>query len=149
MELVVACKPIYFTNDSLGGIDGTTQVPSSYVHAEYDDGYKFVGIPGVVHGLIKLHESRGNLTLQQLLKPSIELANNGFELTGGNVMRLNMAASHIQNNSKTDKYFLGDSLFQIGDTLIQKDLANVLHEISKYGLMVFMEDGLRKKSQKI
>ena len=60
-----------------------------------------------------------------------------------------MAASHIQNNSKTDKYFLGDSLFQIGDTLIQKDLANVLHEISKYGVDGFYEDGLRKKSQKI
>ena len=29
---------------------------SSYVHAEYDDGYKFVGIPGVVHGLITLHD---------------------------------------------------------------------------------------------
>ena len=67
-------QAIYFTNDSLGGIDGTTQVPSSYIHDEYEDGYKLVGIPGVVHGLITLHESRGNLTLQQLLKPSIELA---------------------------------------------------------------------------
>lgn len=127
-------QALYFTNDSLGGIDGTTQVPSTYVHDEYDDGYKFIGVPGVVHGLIKLHETRGNLTLQQLLKPSIELANNGFELTRGNVIRLNMAASHVQNNSKTDKYFLGDSLFQIGDTLIQKDLANVLYEISNNGI---------------
>ena len=141
-------QALYFTNDSLGGIDGTTQVPSSYVHAEYDDGYKFVGIPGVVHGLIKLHESKGNLTLQQLLKPSIQLANNGFELTRGNVIRLNMAASHVQNNSKTDKYFLGDSLFQIGDTLIQKDLANVLHEISKYGIDGFYGGWVAEKIAK-
>ena len=127
-------QAIYFTNDSLGGIDGTTQVPSTYVHDEYDDGYKFIGVPGVVHGLIKLHESRGNLSLQQLLKPSIELASNGFELTQGNVIRLNMAASHIRNNSKTDKYYLGERLYQIGDTLIQKDLANVLTEISNNGI---------------
>ena len=127
-------QAIYFTNDSLGGIDGTTQVPSTYVHDEYDDGYKFIGVPGVVHGLIKLHESRGNLTLQQLLKPSVELASNGFELTQGNVIRLNMVASHIRNNSKTDKYYLGEPLYQIGDTLIQKDLANVLTEISNNGI---------------
>jgi len=127
-------QAIYFTNDSLGGIDGTTQVPSTYVHDEYDDGYKFIGVPGVVHGLIKLHESRGNLTLQQLLQPSIELASNGFELTQGNVIRLNMAASHIRNNSKTDKYFLGESLYQIGDSLVQEDLANVLYEISENGI---------------
>ncbi len=141
-------QAIYFTNDSLGGIDGTTQVPSSYIHDEYVDGYKFIGTPGVVHGLIKLHESRGNLTLQQLLKPSIELAYNGFELTKGNVIRLNLASSHLQNNSKTDKYFLSDSLFQIGDTLIQKDLANVLHEISKHGIDGFYSGWVADKIAK-
>ena len=138
-------QAIYFSNDSLGGVDGTTQVPSSYVHDEYDDGYKFIGIPGVVHGLIKLHESRGNLALQQLLKPSIELASNGFELTQGNVIRLNMAASHIRNNSKTDKYYLGKPLYQIGDTLIQKDLSNVLHEISEHGIDGFYSGWVAEK----
>jgi len=138
-------QAIYFTNDSLGGIDGTTQVPSSYVHDEYEDGYKFIGVPGVVHGLITLHESRGNLTLQQLLKPSIELASNGFELTQGNIIRLNMAASHIRNNSKTDKYYLGETLYQIGDTLIQKDLANVLTEISNNGIDGFYNGWIADK----
>ena len=28
-------QAIYIINDSLGGIDGTTQVPSSYIHDEY------------------------------------------------------------------------------------------------------------------
>ncbi|PDH56555.1 MAG: hypothetical protein CNE38_02635 [Rhodothermaeota bacterium MED-G12] len=141
-------QAIYFTNDSLGGIDGTTQVPSTYVHDEYEDGYKFIGVPGVVHGLIKLHESRGNLTLQQLLKPSIELASNGFELTKGNIIRLNMAASHIRNNSKTDKYYLGEPLYQIGDTLIQKDLANVLIEISNNGIDGFYSGWVAEKIAK-
>lgn len=141
-------QAIYFKNDTLGGIDGTTQVPSSYIHDEFDDGYKFIGIPGVVHGLIKLHESRGNLTLQQLLQPSIELAKNGFELTQGNAIRLNMAASHIHNNSKTDKYYLGDTLYQIGDTLVQEDLANVLYEISEYGIDGFYSGWVADKIAK-
>ena len=127
-------QAIYFTNDSLGGIDGTTQVPLSYIHDEYEDGYKFIGIPGVVHGLINLHEGRGRLSLEKLIQPAINLANNGFELTRGNAMRLNYAASHLANNSKTDKYFLSNSIYQVGDTLIQKDLANVLTEISNNGI---------------
>ena len=64
-------QAIYFTNDSLGGIDGTTQVPLSYIHDEYEDGYKFIGIPGVVHGLINLHEGRGRLSLEKLIQPAI------------------------------------------------------------------------------
>ena len=141
-------QAIYFSNDSLGGVDGTTQVPSSYVHDEYDDGYKLIGIPGVVHGLITLHETRGNLTLKQLIEPSIELARNGFELTQGNVIRLNMAASHRRNNSKTDKYYIGEPLFQIGDTLIQKDIANVLTEISNNGIDGFYSGWVAEKIAK-
>ena len=46
------------------GIDATTQIPKSFNNNEKDFpsyGYKTIGIPGVVAGLIKLHEENGVL----------------------------------------------------------------------------------------
>jgi len=119
---------IFTENDTISGIDATTVVPNSYVHDEYENGYKFIGIPGVVHGLIKLHENRGNIPLSLLLEPVIELAKDGFKLTLGNATRLNYSREHI-----------------LSDSLIQKELANVLTEIAQNGIDGFYDGWVAKK----
>ena len=136
---------IFTKNDTISGIDATTVVPNSYVHDEYENGYKFIGVPGVVHGLIKLHENRGNIPLSLLLEPVIELANDGFKLTSGNATRLNYSRQHILNNSITNNYFLKDTDFVEGDTLIQKEFANVLKEIAQNGIDGFYDGWVAKK----
>ena len=49
-------------NGNIHGIDGTTQIPQSFYDGDEElpsFGYKTIGIPGVVAGLIKLHEENG------------------------------------------------------------------------------------------
>ena len=51
------------------GIDATTQIPQSFdslIDELPDYGYKTIGVPGVVAGLIKLHKENGILDLQLL-----------------------------------------------------------------------------------
>ena len=136
---------IFTENNIISGIDATTVVPDSYMHDEYENGYKFIGIPGVVHGLIKLHENRGNIPLSLLLEPVIDLAKDGFKLTLGNATRLNYSRDHILKNSIINKYFLKDTNFAEGDSLIQKDLANVLTEIALKGIDGFYDGWVAQK----
>ena len=43
--------------------------------------YLSSGIPGTVAGLIFLHEKESSLPLKDLIKPAIDLAENGFKLS--------------------------------------------------------------------
>ena len=72
------------------GIDATTQIPDGF-KTEGEElpsyGYSTIGIPGVVAGLIKLHEDNGVLDLKTVMEPSIALAEDGFYLYPGEIKR--------------------------------------------------------------
>jgi len=95
------------------GIDATTQVPASYVPetANQEDGYTTIGIPGVVKGLIELHQSNGLLSLQQVMAPAIQHAKEGFQLLPDEADRLKSVKKDLQIFEATKKhFFVGDSL---------------------------------------
>ena len=76
-------QAIYRTSSSkIGGVDGLTQVPINYkkMDEKYSYGYKTIGVPGVVAGLLKLHESYGSLPLKKVMNPAIEFAEKGFKI---------------------------------------------------------------------
>ena len=103
------------------------------------NGYLAAGVPGTVAGLNEMVRrfGSGNVTLEDILKPSINMAWNGFELTPG-------TASSIQGNRNTfnhyagsRKYFTkdgnGGGTFAAGDLFVQKDLAKTLQRIADNG----------------
>ena len=132
------------------GIDATTQIPESFNSNEKDlpsYGYKTIGIPGVVAGLIKLHEENGVLDLKTVMQPSISIAQNGFYLLPGEVTRQQYEKEKIGSFEGSKNYFLnsdGES-FKIGDKLIQKDLANTLSSIAENGKKGFYEGEIAEK----
>ena len=72
------------------GIDATTQIPKNFSNEDNNlpsYGYETIGIPGVVAGLIKLHEENGDLDLKTVMEPSISVANKGYILLPGEVIR--------------------------------------------------------------
>ena len=76
-------QAIYRTSSSkIGGVDASTQVPMNYkkMDEKYSYGYKTIGVPGVVAGLLKLHESYGSLPLKKVMNPAIEFAEKGFRI---------------------------------------------------------------------
>ena len=132
------------------GIDATTQIPDGF-KTEGEElpsyGYSTIGIPGVVAGLIKLHEDNGVLDLKTVMEPSITLAEDGFYLYPGEIKRLQSDKEKIKSFVGTKLYFLnseGES-FIPGDKLVQKDLANTLKIIAKNGKKGFYEGEIAEK----
>ena len=62
------------------GVDATTVVPERYTPTKerYRYGYETIGIPGVVAGLLQLHETGGALPLETVMAPAIQYAREGF-----------------------------------------------------------------------
>ena len=86
--------------------------------------HKAVGVPGTVDGMFEIHQKYGKLKWEDLIQPSINLAENGFVLTlreSKNLNRFN--ASH----NITDSYnpYFKDQ-FKEGDTIKLPDLAKTL-----------------------
>ena len=92
--------------------------------------HKAVGVPGTVDGMFEIHQKYGKLKWEDLIQPSINLAENGFVLTlreSKNLNRFN--ASH----NATDSYnpYFKDH-FKEGDTVKLQDLAKTLKLIRDY-----------------
>jgi len=99
-------------------------------------GHLASGIPGSVAGMLKAHSDLGNLSREEVLRPAIELANNGFSITHRQARRLNGFRNRFSPYAGTMKYFAkSDSTDQYreGDLLVQEDLGAVLERISASG----------------
>jgi gamma-glutamyltranspeptidase/glutathione hydrolase len=115
------------------GIDATTQVPASFIPAttNQEDGYTTIGVPGVVKGLIELHQSNGLLPLQQVMAPAIQYAKDGFQLLPDEADRLRSVKKDLQVFASTKKhFFVADTLPAGEDWLKQPALASTLASIA-------------------
>lgn len=131
-------QAIYHTADGeIAGIDATTEVPKGYVEPDekFSYGYSTIGIPGVVAGLLKMHQEKGSLPLATLMAPAIKLAEEGFEILPGEALRQASVAEKLHEFEGTRLYFLKENGVSLspGERLIQKDLAEVLKKIAKEG----------------
>lgn len=97
-------------------------------------GAKSIGVPGTVAGLHLAHQKYGSLSWQDLLSPSINLAENGFLLSWTLSQH---AKRHQSGNYPTFLKHYFDNLqgipTQHQELWIQKELANTLKLISAKG----------------
>ena len=98
-------------------------------------GYIVTAVPGTVAGLIKAHEEHGNLSLQRVIEPSIDLASKGFEVTHDLFQALNFGKISLLEDkaSKTKFYDSDQNTLPIDSLFIQPDLAKTLRLISTKG----------------
>jgi gamma-glutamyltranspeptidase/glutathione hydrolase len=133
----------------IGGVDASTQVPRNYMPTgeKYSSGYKTIGIPGVVAGLLKLQKEHGQLPLQKVMEPAIEYAENGFQILPGEAYRQGLAREVFEQYEGTKTHFLNTegTSFQAGDTVIQKSLASTLKVIALKGKAGFYEGEVAQK----
>ena len=96
-----------------------------------------VGVPGTVAGLVEIHSRFGTLPWEDLVKPAIDLAINGYIVTEKQERSLrNKKDDFIKINGK--KTFYAQN-FKAGDTVKNIALAETLKRISKYGAKGFYE----------
>ena len=93
------------------------------------------GVPGTVHGLIKacMDHGSGQLSLWQVLKPAIRLAERGFPISNGFARSLNYRKEFFRRDMDTDKIFnkKNGKDWEAGDILKQKSLAGTLRRIAR------------------
>jgi gamma-glutamyltranspeptidase / glutathione hydrolase len=97
-------------------------------------GHLAVGVPGTVSGLEYVREKYGTLSRAALIAPAIELAERGFVLDQGDVNLLQQATEDLRKDAPSSAIFLrrGEAL-NVGDTLVQKDLAATLQHVRDKG----------------
>ena len=95
------------------------------------------GVPGSVDGLLKAWSKygSGNISLRELLYPSISLAERGFKLSVYEAQTLNTFKELFSNNEAASKIFIRSDNrdWKSGDRLVQKDLGKTLKRIARYG----------------
>lgn len=124
----------YSYNQGAHGIDATTQVPKNYIpdDSKAEDGYKTIGIPGMVKGILKLHKEKGVLPLSIVLSPAIKLAKKGFLMLPDEALRQSMVRNSLLSFPGSKKYFLyNDSTHKANTIFKQVQLAKTIKSISK------------------
>lgn len=113
-------------------------------------GYLAVGVPGTVLGLEQALKTYGTLSRSQVMAPAIELAEKGFVLQSGDVKIL-ASTNKFNKQPNVAAIFLknGTTPYQVGDRLIQKDLAHTLKLISQSGSDAFYKGSIAQEITKV
>ena len=100
------------------------------------------GVPGSVSGMWLAHQKFGSVNWADIIRPSVKLAQYGFELDPLNCSYLNSDyyKTFLSNDAEAKNIFTKDEeLFKIGETFYQIDLANTLRRIAFSGEKGFYE----------
>lgn len=108
-------------------------------------GHLAVGVPGTVSGMETALSQYGTLKRAQVIAPAIKLAENGFELEQGDIDLLHTATGEFEKDQDLRAIFLHNGQpMQVGQKLVQKDLAKTLKEISAKGTDGFYKGWVAK-----
>ena len=97
-------------------------------------GHLAVGVPGSVSGLEYALAKFGTMKRAAVIAPAVSYAEKGFVLDQGDVDMLQTATDDFRKDPATAAIFLNKGEpFQVGDKLVQKDLATTLKAIRDKG----------------
>ncbi|AUS45662.1 gamma-glutamyltransferase (plasmid) [Ralstonia solanacearum] len=97
-------------------------------------GHLAVGVPGTVSGMEYAREKYGTRSRTELIAPAIRLADKGFALDQGDIDMLLTSTKDFQEDPASGAIFLNKGQpYQVGQKLVQRDLARTLHAISVKG----------------
>ncbi len=99
------------------------------------------GVPGLVAGVIEIHQKYGKLPLAQIIEPAIQLALNGIEVDSHLGSALEKRQNILREFPSSKKiFFKEDQILKKGDILKQFDLAESLKEIQRNGRNGFYQN---------
>jgi gamma-glutamyltranspeptidase/glutathione hydrolase len=121
--------PLAATERMYLGLDGNVVDNSNHI------GALAVGVPGTVAGLWKAHQELGSLPWADLVAPAVRLARDGIPINYSLYTGFARSKGRFdQYPSSAAKFFKADgSLYELGETWRQPDLANTLELIQNNG----------------
>lgn len=96
------------------------------------------GVPGSIAGFYASLK-HAKLPMEKLIQPAIDLAEQGFAITEKEASLLNDQMKHFNEHNKIRSVFQKNEPWKQGDILVQKDLAETLKRIQKFGEKGFYE----------
>lgn len=105
-----------------------------------------VGVPGMVAVMEKAHELWGRKDWKALVEPSIQLAEEGFEVLPGTRKLFESRLERIQSNAECARIYLpAGRLPEVGERLANKDLAITLRRIARGGGAAFYRGAVAER----
>src|SRR5688500_13026163 len=102
------------------------------------DGVLSVSVPGAVAGAELAAKTYGTRPLSELLAPAVELADRGFPVTEALAGAIQSSREKLAPSARKI-WFKGDRPLEMGDRVVQKDLAATLREIGAKGSAAFYD----------
>ncbi len=121
--------PAAATRDMFLGPDGKVDRMKEFFS------HQAAGVPGTVAGLTYALEKYGTMSLKQVMKPAIKLADKGMQVTFALNFEINARADRLRKNAEALRLFFkpGGEAYQLGETWRQPDLAWTLKQIARHG----------------
>ena len=114
-----AAKPDMYLDAQGNVIEGASEI-----------GYKAIGVPGSVAGMVYAEQKYGKLTLKQVMAPAIRLAREGYALTWGEARDF-QDDKYLGKFPESRRIFQRDgNYYQPGEIFRQPDLARTLERIA-------------------
>ncbi|MDX2230017.1 MAG: gamma-glutamyltransferase [Leptolyngbyaceae cyanobacterium bins.349] len=95
------------------------------------DGYLAVAVPGTVAGLYEVHRRYGKLPWSAVVTPAMQLAAQGFVVSPGLAAAIARQQTLQRNPAARQIFTRNGQPLQVGDRLIQTDLAQTLKAIAQ------------------
>ncbi|TGL77405.1 gamma-glutamyltransferase [Leptospira yasudae] len=95
-------------------------------------GFRAVGVPGNVAGLVRIHKRYGKLSLKTVVAPAIRLAEEGFRVYPDLNSAIQKSSKDMDEEMK-GIFLPGGKVPEVGKLLVQKDLAGSLKLIAETG----------------
>ena len=102
-----------------------------------------IGIPGTIAGIFRVHEKFGSLPIEEVFKPVIALARNGYKINNKQSERFKKYLPEIRKINSTNSMYSME--YKAGDTIKNIQLANLLIRIMQNGPDEFYKGESSKK----
>ncbi|MBT8082953.1 MAG: gamma-glutamyltransferase [Gammaproteobacteria bacterium] len=98
-------------------------------------GHLAAGVPGSVSGLFRAHQEFGTLPWRQLVEPAIRQAHQGVIVSYDMATLLKARKDRLCGNEAACSYFYkeGGVPYEPGELFVQRDLAETLERIARFG----------------
>ncbi len=109
--------------------------------------YQAVGVPGTVAGLALALEKYGTISLARALRPAIDYAQHGFPVDPYLRSSLMSARRRLEASPASMAIFFrpDGKPYEVGELLVQKDLAWSLKQIAKHGPSAFYKGEIAER----